>query len=200
MKKFALTLLTGFTLAAAAQAGEDYSAKAPIAPAPAPALWTWFAGGSVGYLTDMDSEMYTLHVGTEYHVDDVSSHAIFLEVGYGNPSKSFNDNNTKYNVDIDMIPITLNYKYERQLTGNLNWYVGAGAGVMLLDGGSKSDNTDFSETEFLGQIFGGLVYNVSDDFEVFGGARYMYVSDDNFANRDVYGDDWMFELGARWNF
>jgi len=199
MKKFALTLLAGLTLAASAQAGEDYSAKAP-AIAPAPALWTWFAGGSVGYLTDMDTEMYTLHVGAEYKPNDISSHAVFLEVGYGNPSKSFDDGNTKFNVDIDMIPITLNYKYERQLVGNLNWYVGAGAGVMVLDGGSHSVFDGLSETEFLAQAFGGLVYNVSDSFEVFGGARYMYVTDDNLDNLDAYGDDWLIELGVRFNF
>ena len=201
MKKFALTTLAALTLAATAQAGEDYSAKT-VAPAPVsnPCLWTWFAGGSVGYLNDMDTEMYTLHVGAEYKCDDISSHAVFLEVGYANPSKSHDDQGTRYNIDIDMTPITMNYKYERQLVGNLNWYAGAGAGLMIINSGSNFPGADFSETEFLGQLFGGLVYNVSDSFEVFGGARYLYMTDDNLDNLDVYGDDWFYELGVRFNF
>jgi hypothetical protein len=201
MKKFALTLLAGLTLAATAQAGEDYSAKTPMPPAPEPCLWTWFAGGSIGYLNDMDTEMYTLHVGAEYSCNGGNtSHAVFLEVGYANPSKSFDDDHSRYNTDVDIVPVTLNYKYERNLTGNLNWYIGAGAGVITFDGSSSSALGDFTETEFLGQIFTGLVYNVSDSFEVFGGVRYMYVTDDSLNNLDVYGDDFLYELGVRFNF
>jgi len=200
-------------MAASAQAGETYSAKAPApAPVPEPCGWSWFAGGSVGYLDDMDTEMYTLHLGTEYKCPgSESSHAIFFEVGYANPDASGsyrNPNSTTpefidVDVDVDVIPITLNYKYENSLVGNLNWYVGAGAGIIIFDGTVKDNignKESQDETEFLGQLFGGLVYNVSDSFEIFGGARYMYVTDDNLDNLDVYGDDWFYELGVRFNF
>ena len=213
MKKTALTLITGLAIAASAQAGETYSSKAPAPmPPPAPCGWSWFAGGSVGYLTDMDTEMYTLHVGKEYKCER-SSHAIFLEVGYANTdgygfsTSQVNPTNqaTKFDVDTDIIPITLNYKYELDLTENLGWYIGAGAGVALVDAnhsfkGNTGDIWDraSSSSEFFGQIFTGLVYNVSDAFELFGGARYLYINDDK--DFDTYGDDWMFELGARWNF
>ena len=211
MKKFAFTLLAGLSLAASAQAGEDYSAKAPVAPAPAPALWTWFAGGSVGYLTDMDTEMYTLHVGMERQIDDVSSHAIFLEVGYANPDgygfgTKGGSADTRFDVDADIIPVTINYKYERSITDKLDWYIGAGVGLAFVDTDHSYKNhnswsdvkNNISDAEFYGQIFTGLVYNVSDEFEIFGGARYIYMNDDDDFN--TYGDDWMFELGARWNF
>ena len=210
MKKFALTLMTGLTLAASAQAGEDYSAKAPAPmPAPASCAWNWFAGGSVGYLTDMDTAMYTLHVGTEYKCE-LSPHAIFLEVGYANSDATgFGDTtnlDTKFDVTTDIVPLTLNYKYERNFTDKLGWYIGAGAGVAFVDashdGGDynsfKDISSKFSDAEFFGQIFTGLVYNVSDSFEIFGGARYLYMNDDKDFN--TYGDDWMFELGARFNF
>ena len=201
MTKTALTLLAGLALATSAQAGEDYSAKAPVAPVAAPCLWTWFAGGSVGYLDDMDTEMYTLHVGAEYKcTDSAASHAIFFEAGYANPSNSWNDDDAKFRADIDVIPLTLNYKYEAQLVGNLNWFIGAGAGAIIFDADSDHNDLDFSNTEFLAQAFGGLVYNFSDSFELFGGARYMYVTDDNLDNLDVYGDDWFYDLGFRFNF
>ncbi len=211
MIKTAMTLLAGLALAASAQAGEDYSAKAPApVPAAAPCLWTWFAGGSVGYLDDMDTEMYTLHVGVEYKCpDSCCSHAIYLEAGYADQDLSGNylDGQSvplriDYDVDINMVPITLNYKFECVLTGNLNWYIGAGAGIAIFnidvnDGGNKSSA---DETEFLAQAFTGLVYNFSDAFEAFGGARYLYVTDNDLDNLDVYGDDFFYELGVRFNF
>ena len=221
MKKTALTLLTGLAIAASAQAGEDYSAKSAkvvVPPPVAPCLWTWFAGGSVGYLNDMDTEMYTLQVGAEYKCPTSScSHAVYVEVGYADTDDSFRytqamTGNYLYNeveIETQMIPLTLNYKFECALTGNLNWYVGAGAGVAFFDVDAK-DTTVFSsdpststsasgdDTVFYGQLFGGLVYNISESFEVFGGARYIYVTDD--TDFDSYGDDWLYELGVRFNF
>ena len=35
--------------------------------------------------------------------------------------------------NIEIIPITLNYKYECELSDKLNWYAGAGAGIALVD-------------------------------------------------------------------
>lgn len=220
MKTTAMTLLTGLALAASAQAGETYSAKAP-APAPEPCLWTWFAGGSGGYVDDIDNDMWTLHLGKEYKCPGSdASHAIFLEVGWTgwDEDDSFhNDDSTSnyghYDIDFDfdVIPITINYKYESSLTNRLNWYIGGGLGVAITSidvdvaGGPSGDE---DETNFYGHLFAGLVYNVSDSFEIFGGARYLYMDgtdDTDIAgvNVDIPGvldDDFFYELGLRFNF
>jgi opacity protein-like surface antigen len=74
-------LLLGFAIPAIA----GTSAKETVTPGPAPdpCLFTWFAGGSVGYLTELEEPMYHLHIGTDTCWNlggwDV---ALFLEVGY----------------------------------------------------------------------------------------------------------------------
>lgn len=228
MKATTLTILTGITLASIAHAGEDYSAKAAPAVAPAPCLWTWFAGGSGGYVDDIDNDMWTLHVGKEYKCPgSESSHAIFLEVGWTGWDESdsfhhdyyYDASNTKTDIrrsmdvdfDFDIIPITINYKYESRLTNRLNWYIGGGLGIAISSidvdvAGGPSDNED--ETNFYGHLFAGLVYNVSDSFEIFGGARYLYMdgTDDvsiggmKYDIPGVLDDDFFYELGLRFNF
>lgn len=214
MKKTALTILTGLALAATAQAGESYSAKAP-APIPDPCLWSWFAGGSGGYVDDIDNDMWTLHIGKEYTCPGSDrSHAIFLEVGWTDwdDSDTFadpsNSSQPLFDVDFDysVVPITLNYKFESSLTNNINWYIGAGAGVAIssIDWDTAFDSDDDSETNFYGHIFAGLVWNVSESFEIFGGARYLYMDgNDELEDYDIKGvldDDFFYELGARFNF
>lgn len=206
MMKTTLTVIAGLALAASAQAGEDYSAKAPPAPAPAPCLWTWFAGGSVGYLDDAKDAMYTLHIGKEFKCPgSEKSHAIFLEIGYATDDFKASERNgstqsTIITGDITIVPVTINYKYEDVLTGNLNWFVGAGAGVAFGEASVDTPSyiSDEDERFFYGQIFGGLVYNVSESFEVFGGVRAIYMNDGSKWSAFEY--DWIFDVGARYNF
>ncbi|BDS07865.1 hypothetical protein NT6N_29050 [Oceaniferula spumae] len=222
MKNTALTILTGLALATAAQAGSDYSAKSmPVAP-PAPScLWTWFAGGSGGYVSgDWDEEIYTLHIGAERKCPGSDcSHALYLEVGFTEKEDSFDafigDFLREFKFECEVIPITLNYKYECNLTGNLNWYVGAGAGVALVDckqslttftqGGSIRQSQSEDDVVFYAHIFAGLTYNVSESFEVFGGVRYIFMDDPELGGGTLSDDytldeDVHFELGARFNF
>jgi len=221
MKNTTLTLITGLALATAVQAGTSYSAKGKevIPPPPAPCLWTWFAGGSVGHVTgDWDEEIYTLHLGTEYKCPTSnSSHAFFLEVGYTEKEESYgygSDSITapvsdSLDVEMEIIPITLNYKYESSLSEKLNWYIGAGAGVALVDakvdvpfGGSES----IDDTTFYAHVFVGLTYNVSESFELFAGAKYIFMDDPDFFTGSLLEDDFtldegiQIELGARFNF
>lgn len=220
MNKAALTILTGLAIAATAQAGEDYSAKAAPVVAPAPCLWTWFAGGSGGYIDDIDNEMWTIHVGKEYKCPDSKcSHAIFLEVGWTSwdgsdiyrrdyPYKT--TENGRYDIDLDfsVVPITINYKYECQLVNRLNWYIGGGLGVAIssidIDFPGSSNDWDDSETNFFAQAATGLVWNISDSFEIFGGVRYLYMDgNDDVDGHDIPGildDDFFYELGLRFNF
>ncbi|MGB0992504.1 MAG: outer membrane protein [Akkermansiaceae bacterium] len=221
MKNTTMTLLAGLALATTSYAGEDYSAKGGkeiIAP-PAPScLWTWFAGGSIGQVSgDWDEEMYTLHFGTERKCPGSNcSHAFYLEVGFTEkddivniPTASPIGNYVgRVDVEAEIIPITLNYKYECSLTDKLNWYAGVGAGIALvdLDINGTGGNNSFDDTTFYAHIFAGVVYNVSESFEVYVGARYIFMDDADLTGFSAFDDgisldeDVQYELGARFNF
>lgn len=229
MKTTTFACLAGLSLASAAQAGTP---AIETAPAPATGLWQWFIGGSVGYLTDLEEEMYNLQLGMEYRTpDERASHAIYLEVGFTQDEAGYcNDSDlpggisSEVSIDLDIIPITLNYKYQAAITDRLNWYAGLGVGVAVLDSsydwswsqalsneyanhgeGSGDDN----DVVFYGDVFAGLSYDVSDSFEVFGGVRYILMDnqdwgyDDNgvsYAYEGGIDGDVLVELGARYRF
>ena len=214
MKIKTLIAVSGLALAATAQAGEEASAKQVIAPIAAICNWSWFAGGSVGVIDgdDWDEDIYTLHIGKERKcAGDKCSQAIYLEVGFTESDFTESEGGVSEeppittSTDIEIIPITLNYKYECELSHKLNWYAGAGAGIALVDvdfeesssNGSISESDD--DTAFYGHIFAGLVYNVSDTIEVFGGARYIFM-DDVLGGESLLDEEVHYELGARYNF
>ena len=200
MKNTAITLFAGLALATTAQAGPDYSSKSAkdvVVPPPPACLWTWFAGGSIGQIDgDWDEEIYTLHVGVERKCPGQScTHAFYLEVGFTEKDESFDigvvgATRLVYDLEAEIIPITLNYKYECALTGKLNGYIGAGAGVALVDldiEGASSMSED--DTTFYAHIFAGLVYNVSESFEIFGGIRYIFMDDPSLTGVSMFDDE-----------
>ena len=196
MKTLTLTLLSSLALVASSQAGE-YTAAPLSEDTTSHAFFNnGYIGGSVGYLSEFDDAMYTLHFGEEIYSSDRSSHSLFLEVGYATDDfKEFG-----INVDVEMIPVTFNYKFELAIANRLNWYVGGGVGAAYIEAsaGSISD----SETYFLGQVFTGLEFDITESFEVFGGVRYMYIRDTKFKDfdSDSFEDSAFFELGLRYNF
>lgn len=238
MKSIPLLLL-GFAIPAFA----GTSAKEVVAPAPAPApdpcLFTWFAGGSIGYLTEFEEPMYNLHIGTDtcWNIGGWNV-ALFAEIGYtekdddwsnvpsltsvpqpefidvqgssgdlGDLEKALSQNaangygNTGY--DLDIMPVTFNVKLERPLTGNLNAYLGGGLGMALVDLSVDNGPDSFSDDDwvFTGQLFAGLNYNFNESFEMYGGARWIYFDDAALGGGDLeLDDDFLFELGGRFNF
>jgi len=228
MKTKTFACLAGLALATAAQAGTP---AIETAPAPSTGLWQWFIGGSAGYLTDLDEAMYGLQVGMEYQTPgSTASHAIYLEVGYTQDDASYRDVPgipgavSRYaSLDLDIIPITLNYKYQAAITDRLNWYAGLGLGIAILDSSYKwswtqavlppnntgSGRGDDSEVVFYGNVFAGLSYDVSDSFEIFAGLRYIFMDNQDVKVR-VAGEslryeagidgDVLIELGARYRF
>jgi opacity protein-like surface antigen len=210
----------------------------PVAPpttAPASGYWSWFAGGSVGYLLDYETEMYHAHLGTEYHAPSGLSHGFFLEVGYAEGLESqfattvtgdfvpetggptiLETGTAAFDGEVEFIPVTFNYKLEGCFTDTFKWYVGAGIGAAFVDadyslaitgafpaiGRRLSDD----DTVFAGQIFAGVVWEATENFELYSGARWIYVDDpelsDTFtgASLDVEIDDVLIEGGFRFNF
>lgn len=232
--------ITLITLLAAGTtfAGEPVYDKSPVIP-PAPSLYSWFAGATVGYLSDSEEEMYGIHLGVDLPNQLGGwDQSIYLEVGYINPdddgdfdytpeaSIPENINSARINFDLEIVPVTLNYKLERAV-GCTNFYISAGVGVAfldadadfgLLDAGdnlSPFDDSD-DDTVFYAQLATGFVYNVSPSFELFAGARLVYFDDpdfnffgdivdpridlDDIPGSDVDNTDVAFELGARFNF
>lgn len=222
-------------------AGTPVSSKAPIPPPPVdPCLFTWFAGGSVGYLTEFEEPMYHLHVGTDtcWNVGGWDI-ALFAEIGYTEKDQSYVNRDTGFtnnplflnngdtlefsdidramrtfagqygtaSYDLRIVPITANIKFERQIANQLGVYVGAGLGMANVDLSARVGPFGFSDDDwvFVAQAFAGLVYNVSEPFEIYGGARFIYFDDADLSSGGVGGtldleNDFLIELGARYNF
>ena len=228
------TILLTILAAGSVVAGEKAPIfdKNPVIP-PAPSLYSWFAGGTVGYLIENEEEMYTAHIGVDLPNQLRGwDQAIYLEVGYteinGRISNSNSDTgeespfelllrqNGPFNVELEIIPITLNYKLERPLTQSLNTYIGIGAGVALVDAklSSAVDSDSDDDTVFFAQAFGGVLYNVNPSFELFAGARVIYLDEPEFSIYGIsfgtddlndYGFDFettdvLVEVGGRVNF
>ena len=83
MKATYLSSLVVLGLGTSAFAGET-TARATYSapPSEAPSLWTWFIGGSAGYLMDSEEEFYTLHLGMKIAESGPVAHALFIEGAY----------------------------------------------------------------------------------------------------------------------
>ncbi|MCW1912140.1 porin family protein [Luteolibacter sp. GHJ8] len=151
----------------------------------------WYLGGGVDYFFDAEEPFYNGHLGYDFG----GGHSLFLESGWlGTEEFVF-----PFNVDIDIVPITLNYKYEYMFNERFGLYAGLGAGASNVDVnvGFVSDD-DWTLTA---QAFAGLVYNVSENFEIYGGARYLWIDDPDLfgATFDKF-DDVSAGVGVRFNF
>lgn len=199
---------------------------APAPPAPAPTLTEWFIGGSYGQLNnvdtgldfadhagDVDFDLYTLHLGRTLGCFAGFDTAAYLEVGYaeGNAGFEYTYGTTALfraegDVDLEMIPLTLNFSLERNLVGGLGCYITAGAGYawtkasLEFDGGY--DDIDENDGGFIAQATAGLVYNFNESCEIFGGIRWMYLDSVDWADVDSLSqnDAFGWEVGLRYNF
>lgn len=187
------TLALTLGLCASAFAG-DATTSAPISSSPSTtesSLWSWFAGGSVGYLIDNEEEFYTLHLGMKIAESGPTAHSLYLEGAFAEFSN--------LGLETDIIPVTLNYKFDYALCDKFSIYAGAGIGAAFVD--TSFGPFDDSSTELAGQIFAGIGYNVCENFQLYSGARWIWVDDSNFGAISVdVGDDVGVELGGRLRF
>ncbi|QJE97313.1 outer membrane protein [Luteolibacter luteus] len=187
-----VTLGLALGMSAAALAG-DTSTTTSYTPAPSasPSLWNWFAGGSVGYLIDNEEAYYTLHAGLKLAESGPITHSLFLEGAYAEFDESF--------LTTDVIPVTLNYKLDYNINDRFSVYGGVGLGAAFVDTevGPFSDDS----VEFTAQAFVGVGYDVTSNFQIYTGARYIWVDDSEIFNVPVdIGDDVGVELGLRFKF
>lgn len=186
-----LIALASLGLGSAAFAG-SYESTGYASSSPAsPSLWSWFAGGSVGYLVDSEEALYSVHVGSKIAESGPVSHSLFAELGYSKDNDVISE--------VEITPLTFNYKLDYQLNDRLSLYAGAGAGVAFIDARVFGFSDD--SAEFAAQAFAGLGYDVTPNFQVYGGARYLWIDDTTLFGVPVEsGDDVALEVGARVRF
>lgn len=192
MKSKHISPLLALGLGATAFAGESPAPATYSAPAAeAPSLWTWFIGGSAGYLLQSEEEFYTLHLGMKIAQSGPVTHSLFLEGAYTEL--------TALGVDSEIIPVTLNYKMDYYFTDRFSFYAGLGGGAAFVN----NDVLGFSDdsVELTAQVFAGLGYDLSSNFQIYTGARWVWVDDSDLRGGAVeIGDDVGLELGARFKF
>jgi opacity protein-like surface antigen len=225
------------TMALAIPAFGGTTAYVAPAPAPAPTLTEWFIGGSYGQINDIetgledffgvdsnevDFDLYTLHFGRTLGCFSGFDTAVYLEVGYGEGDVGFGgevdiiDDLLTYDgsLDLEMIPVTINFSLERNLVGGLGCYLTAGAGYAWTnttldlniysenEDESYEDDEDSSNGGFIAQATAGLSYSFTETFKVFGGIRWMYLDSVDWADDGTLSENDAFgwEVGLRYNF
>ncbi|GAA5120621.1 porin family protein [Luteolibacter yonseiensis] len=197
------TILLSLLLAMPALAGTTQVINEPPPPTVTNDSWQWFIGGSAGYLLDYEEDMYTLRIGANSPwVFSGWSVSLFAEGGWTENHDALDavtppggDN------EIDLVPITLNARFEHLISGGLSAYVGGGLGASYVDAevsgfGATAEADDWV---FTAQVFAGLAYHVNDNVEIFGGARWIYFDDPSFSGVSL-DDDVLFEGGLTFHF
>lgn len=158
-------------------------------------------------IEDFEFDMYTLHVGRDLGTQFLGCDlAAYLEVGFitgdakltyarGFSSSPFQT----ARMDMDLIPVTINLKAERLLFGAIKGYITAGVGYAFTDvsylGESESDGGFYAQAQI------GLAYDINEQWEIYGGARWIYLNELDFGIDDVKLDDPIaYEIGLRYHF
>jgi opacity protein-like surface antigen len=199
-------LLITVALSLPAVAGDaTYDGSTGWGLGPSNGLWSWFVGGSAGYLNDAEEGYFAAHIGldTPWNLGGWNM-AMLAEIGYTGNDTTGSLLNSPLEMETDLVPVTFNVKFERPLTGNLSAYLGGGLGAAFVSTDATSPflpgELSDDETVFTGSLFGGLLYNVNNAFEIYGGARWMYLNDYSIlGTKTDADDDWLFEIGLRFN-
>ena len=133
----------------------------------------WYVGAGADYMFDAGEVFYNGHVGYDFGTGS----SIFLESGWlgddsnrGNALFPF-----AFGSNLDIVPITFNYKREFMFTDSFGLYMGVGAGAANVDFSTFGFSDD--DWTFTAQAFAGVVYNVSPAFEIYAGVRYAWLDD-----------------------
>jgi opacity protein-like surface antigen len=221
-----MKLLTLITAASSVTATAFAGEPAPMAPAPAPSsCWDgWFAGATYGQFdtdhniqadddeeySDFDFDMFTLHVGRDLDTQFLGCDlAAYVEVGFLLGDLTYNEYDSfssvpdfSETIDLDIIPFTINLKAERALFAGVKGYMTAGIGYAFTRLSADGDSESFGDGGFFAQASIGLAYDINENWEIFGGARWMYLSDLELGEGEgIELDDAIaWEIGLRYNF
>lgn len=167
----------------------------------------WFAGAGFGQFTDTDvrvqgqegntdMNLYRFHVGRHFNKQLLGCNlAAYLEVGLLEGDLDVSGQS----IDVDVIPFTFNLKGERELFAGINGYVSAGAGYAFSQVGIGTQS--FGDGGIYGQASIGLCYDICENVEIYGGARYIILDEVDFgiSNADA-NNNVGYEVGIRYNF
>jgi opacity protein-like surface antigen len=221
-----ITLITASSITATAFAGEPAPVQPASAPAAAPTLGGWFVGATYGMLEtdsniedvasdlgyngsidDFEFDMYTLHVGQDLGTQFLGCDlAAYFEVGYINGdatgtlfgSTPLLDINA--DIDIEIVPITINLKAERMFFAGIKGYITAGIGYAFTSTDVQGLGSE-DDGGFYAQATMGLAYDINEQWEIYGGARWLYLSDLDLGYGDAELDDNVgYEIGLRYSF
>lgn len=155
-------------------------------------------------IEDFEFEMYTLHVGRDLGTQFLGCDlAAYFEVGYldGDANMEFDGFKSgpvqRAGVDIDIIPITLNLLAERTLYAGIKGYISGGIGYAFTDTSFLGDSD--SDGGFYAQASMGLAYDINELWEIYGGARYLFLGDLDVAGAEL-DDSVGYEIGVRYSF
>jgi len=164
----------------------------------------------------LDFDMYNLQLGYDLApVSEGFGMAAYLEVSYltGNVSVSAHPLTTlippiDFNIDAQIIPVTANFKVEHVIAGPVSAYLTGGLGYAWTKySGNDSYSSSSSGGGFYAQLTAGLIWNINPQWEVFGGARWIYLNDLDGAKVGLNNraeiklqDSWAWEAGIRFNF
>ena len=155
----------------------------------------WFLGAGVDYMIDAEEPFYNGHFGYDFG----NGSALFVESGWLGEEEDSTFLAPFVGIDVDIVPITLNYKYEHMFNDKFGLYAGLGLGASQVDveAGFVSDD----DWVFTAQAFAGVVYNFTPSFEMYAGARYMWLDDVSLFGANIDDlDDVGVGAGIRFNF
>ncbi|MEI7910285.1 MAG: hypothetical protein WCK77_11660 [Verrucomicrobiota bacterium] len=165
----------------------------------------------------LDFDMYNLQIGRDFGLlDEGFDMAAYLEVGYLDGSVSVAAHPlsivtlpTDFGIDAQIIPVTANFKLEHAIAGPLSCYFSGGLGYAWTrySGNNTSESSSANGGGFYAQFTTGLIYNINPHLEIFGGGRWLYLSNlsgakvgFNHAAEIKLQDAWAWEAGIRFNF
>ena len=165
-------------------------------------------------VSDVNLDMYSLHFGRSLACPQGFDLSAYLEVAwitgdmdvegtatnltpgsaYGNQLSLFRET-----LDIDIVPVTINFKAEHRIYGPVGAYLSGGIGYAW----TNVSGSDFDENDggFYAQLAAGLVWNVTESVDLYGGGRWAYLDGLDFGNSGLQLDNTLgWEVGARYKF
>lgn len=192
--------ITGFTFAGTSAPSAPID-EIPVSDSGDSSGLGWFVGGSAGYFFDTyEEEYYTAHFGLKLPSSGGWTTSIYLEGLYSKPEESyFIPDFGNLEGSLKIVPVTVNVAFEKEIAGGLTAFIGGGVGAAFVDLelslAGESESAD--DTVLAAQLFGGLGYNVTDNFQAYGAARWLYLDD---AELFPLEDDFGAEIGLRLKF
>jgi opacity protein-like surface antigen len=150
-----------------------------------------YTGAGIGYMIDAEEELLTAHIGFQMAERGSLTHNIEFEIGYVESSEM--------GVDVDILPLMLNYRAVNTGNDSYDLYFGVGIGTSNVDvnvsGTSDDDNV------FTAQALVGIDFKVSANTSIRLGYRYVYMDTVKLFGYDLDDlDDNVIELGITVKF